>query len=383
MPGEPPPLSMIELRLRGVLPGKRSLKNLTSVIRSFGGEAGNVAKGKAKSIGPAQSPVLRKSRRYMAWIWCDRLLWFEPLHEPRYRRLTGGWRDGVTSLLLNEQLELILRPGIGVGLARACGAIHQARHRRSRVRIAVDHKQRAWRDEREHLRPVKLLVDAGNHSVIKLAHEVGVDFRNAGVFAGAVDRRLESLDARLPTVVLKRPAEALYADARHGDSDARIDGRGQVGLHAAFGKSDQPDAICVHIFARLQVIDQPQDIPHCVVKKGMLTASAVSAQDGFTVLRRALAGFCALAVITAVNRHPDEAETREFLQESQLALLIAARAGHPDHHPTPAGGFGLLHQDARHALLRIRREGEMRLRQAVSGAQFLRLRRKRRARAIN
>src|SRR5215831_4079315 len=102
-----------------------------------------------------------------------RSLWFEPLHEPRYRRLTGGWRDGVASLLLDEQLELILSPGIGVGLARARGAIHHARHRRSRVRIAVDHQQRAWRDERQHLRSVKLLVDAGSHSVIKLAHEVG------------------------------------------------------------------------------------------------------------------------------------------------------------------------------------------------------------------
>src|SRR6266511_726523 len=83
-----------------------------------------------------------------------RSLWFEPLHEPRYRRLTSGWRDGVASLLLNEQLELILRPGIGVGLARARGAIHHARHRRSRVRIAVDHQQRAWRDERQHCTPM-------------------------------------------------------------------------------------------------------------------------------------------------------------------------------------------------------------------------------------
>src|SRR5262245_24851871 len=241
-------------------------------------------------------------------------LWFEPLHEPRYRRLTSGWRDGVASLLLNEQLELILRPGVGVGLARARGAFHHARRRRSRVRIAVDRQQRPRRDERQHLRPVKLFVDAGSHPVIKLAHEVAVDLRNARVFARAVDRRLESFDARLPTVVLKRPAEALHADARHGDGDARINGCGQVCLHAAFGKSDQPDTLSVNITSRLQVIDQPHHIPHGVVKKWMLTASAVSAQYGFAILRRALTSFCALAVITAVNRHPDESETREFLQ---------------------------------------------------------------------
>src|SRR5262249_39468289 len=114
MPGEPPPLSMIALRLRGVLPGKRSRRNLMSVIRRFGGEAGNVASGKATSIGPAQSPVFRKSLRYMVWIWCDRSLWVEPLHEPRYRRLTGSGRDGVASLFLNDQLELIFRPRITV-----------------------------------------------------------------------------------------------------------------------------------------------------------------------------------------------------------------------------------------------------------------------------
>src|SRR5262245_13029919 len=142
---------------------------------------------------------------------------FEPLSEPRYRCLTGSGRDGVASLLLNEQLEFILRPRTGIGLARACGAFRHARRRRSRVRISVDHQQWARRDERQHLWPVKLLVDARNHSVIKLTHEVRIDFHHACVFGGAVESGLESLHARLPDVVLERPAETLHADARDGD----------------------------------------------------------------------------------------------------------------------------------------------------------------------
>src|SRR5262249_29239518 len=86
-------------------------------------------------LEPPICAVNRNCSAEFAWqlVLCDSSLWVEPLHEPRDRCLTSSGRDGVASLLLNEQLELILRPRIGVGLTRARGAFNHASHRRSWV----------------------------------------------------------------------------------------------------------------------------------------------------------------------------------------------------------------------------------------------------------
>src|SRR5712671_893530 len=172
-----------------------------------------------------------------------------------------------------------------------------------------------------------------------MSHEVRIDLAFALVSCGLNDSGLNRSDARLPRIVVERPAETLHANHWNRDGNASIDRSCQICLHPTFGKADQADVLGVYVIACFQIIQQPQDIPHRVVKEWMFLAGAICAQDCVSIRKITVASVASFPVIAPVNRYANEAALSERLEFFEKLVLRAPCAMQGNNNGALAGNI--------------------------------------------
>ena len=116
---------------------------------------------------------------------------------------------------LKLKREFLFRFGFFISLPRVLDTFQQARHRRARINLAIDDQHWTRCNQRQHGRAIKAIRNARHHTLIKLADKIRFNFRHAFIFGGSIDGILKRPDARLPGIILKRPAKTLHADERN------------------------------------------------------------------------------------------------------------------------------------------------------------------------
>ena len=179
--------------------------------------------------------------------------------------------------------------------------------------------------------------------------------------------------------MVEAPAEALHAVLGHRDSDARLHGRGQVGLHAALGHARQADAGRVHVVAGTEVVQQAHDVPDRVVKERMPLSGPERRHHRVRVGIARGPGRNPFAVETPVGGHGHEAAPRELLQAGHRAVLAAAGAVQVHDDRTASGRALGPHDQGRRSFTRLDGVGDMLDREAFVVRPGLDLRRERHA----
>ena len=75
---------------------------------------------------------------------------------------------------------------------------------------------------------------------------------------------------RIPGAMIERPAEALHTNHGHRHRDPRIDGGGEIGLHAALRDPGERNPRPIDVRPGFQVVDQAHHVPDRVVEERML-----------------------------------------------------------------------------------------------------------------
>ena len=132
---------------------------------------------------------------------------------------------------------------------------------------------------------VEVAVDAGHDAIVKAAHERRVD-RGYALSRARRSRPAgrKRADARLPLIVLERPAKSLHADNRHSRDNSWIDSRRQIRLGAALRDSHDADALGSTSGTRLEIVDEPHHIPDGVVQIRAALAGAIRFEHRRVVL---------------------------------------------------------------------------------------------------